>query len=301
MAVRSILCPFDFSDPSRAALACAGAVADHFAARLIVLAVDDPLLAEAASNAGVVPSLAEETAQELQRVSRAVLGQPIPGPKQLELRVRTGKPDVEILREAREHGCDLIVMGSRGHTGVRKMFFGSTTERVLRETFLPVLVTPPDRLAVHSPKDAARHVGRVIAPADLTPASPHQLAVAAMIARTLSIPLLIPHVLEPVAVPVRIRFAMSGADAARRARAEDQLLEIVGPVAGDVKTETLVVVGDPAEEIIKLTAARQANLIVMGLHSSPRLGPRMGSVTYRVLALTRTLVLAIPPVTDAPS
>ena len=34
-------------------------------------------------------------------------------------------------------------MGSHGLTGARKLFFGSTTERVLRETPLPVLVTPP--------------------------------------------------------------------------------------------------------------------------------------------------------------
>ena len=34
----------------------------------------------------------------------------------------------------------------------------------------------------------------------------------------------------------------------------------------------------------------------MGLHSSPVLGPRMGSVTYRVLCLAHRLVLALPPV-----
>jgi hypothetical protein len=40
---------------------------------------------------------------------------------------------------------------------------------------------------------------------------------------------------------------------------------------------------------------------VMGLHGSPALGPRMGSVTYRMLCLTPTLVLALPPrVVDAP-
>ena len=34
----------------------------------------------------------------------------------------------------------------------------------------------------------------------------------------------------------------------------------------------------------------------MGLHGSPLLGPRMGSVTYRLLCLRRgTLVLALPP------
>jgi hypothetical protein len=33
----------------------------------------------------------------------------------------------------------------------------------------------------------------------------------------------------------------------------------------------------------------------MGLHGSPMLGPRMGSVTYRLLCMSPTLVLAVPP------
>ena len=40
---------------------------------------------------------------------------------------------------------------------------------------------------------------------------------------------------------------------------------------------------------------REVGLIVVGLHGSPLLGPRMGSVTYRLLCLTKTVVLAIPP------
>ena len=296
----SVLCPIDFSDPSRAALVYATAIADHFATRLTVLAVNDPLLAEAAASAGFVPSLAEETEHELQRVCRAVLGQPVPGPKQLEFRVRTGKPAIEILREARETATDLIVMSSRGHTGVRKMFFGSTTERVLRETFVPVLVTPPDRPTGHSLADFARQVSHVLAPVDLTPASLRQVSLAGTVAQALSVPLLIAHILEPIAIPVRIRLAVGGADASRRARAEEQMNEIVASVAARVNTETLVLGGDPADEIVKLSDARHANLIVMGLHSSELLGPRMGSVTYRVLALSRTLVLAVPPNLDAP-
>ena len=62
----------------------------------------------------------------------------------------------------------------------------------------------------------------------------------------------------------------------------------------------------PAEEIAKVVRNRQAGLVVMGLHGTPPLGPRMGSVTYRMLCLTPTLVLALPPkrnevVTTAPA
>jgi len=295
MSDPSVLCPIDFSDPSRGALVYAAAIADHFATKLTVLAVEDPLLAEAAESAGLVPSLAEETEHELQRVCRAVLGQPVPGPKQLELRVRIGKPAVEILCEARETMAGLIVMSSRGHTGLRKMFFGSTTERVLRDTSVPVLVTPPDRLTGQSLTDFARQVSHVLAPVDLTAASPGQVSIAATIAHTLSVPLLIAHVLEAIAIPTRVRLVLAGTDTSRRARAEERMHEIVASVAAHVSTETLVVGGDPAEEIVKLGDTRHANLIVMGLHSSELLGPRMGSVTYRVIALSRALVLAVPP------
>ncbi len=59
--------------------------------------------------------------------------------------------------------------------------------------------------------------------------------------------------------------------------------------------------GDPAEEIAKLARDRHAGLIVMGLHGSPLLGPRMGSVTYRVLCLAPGLLLAVPPARAAAS
>jgi len=56
-----------------------------------------------------------------------------------------------------------------------------------------------------------------------------------------------------------------------------------------------VVTREPAEEIAKVAGDRDAGLIIMGLHSSPLLGPRMGSVTYRVLCLAHRPVLALPP------
>ena len=53
--------------------------------------------------------------------------------------------------------------------------------------------------------------------------------------------------------------------------------------------------GDPAEEITRLIRRCSADLIVMGLHAPAAAGPRMGSVTYRVLTRTQALVVALPP------
>ena len=289
----SILCPIDFSEQSRGALTYAAAIADHFGARLIVLTVDDPLLADAAEAAGIEPSLASETGAELQRFCAEVFAHRGAGPRSIDYRVATGKPAIEILREASEQKADLIVISSRGRSGIRKMFFGSTTERVLRETPVPVLITPGDRAPVTSLADIARHINRVLAPIDLSAGSLHQLAIANGIAKALSVPLLIAHVVEPVFVPPTVRQAMHGVEVARIARAHERVAELAASIA--TNPESIVRTGEAAEEIVALADARHANLIVMGLHSSGLLGARMGAVTYRVLCLSHSLVFAIPP------
>ena len=293
--VPALLCPVDFSEPSRAALCYAAAVADHFGARLTILAVDDPLLAEVANASGRVPSLAEATLHELQRFCRETLTDYEAGPKKVEFKLRIGKPAIEILHEANELQADLIVISSQGRSGLRKMFFGSTTERVLRETTVPVLITPDAKPSVKSLSEIARHINRIIAPVDLTAASPHQLTVAGGLAEALTVPLIVAHVLEPIFIPYSVRLTIPGADAERRADAEERLNRITASVTPHVQVESIVVTGDPSEEIIALAEARHANVIVMGLDSSGLLGPRMGSVTYRVLCRSHALVLALPP------
>ena len=291
----SLLCPVDFSEPSRAALRYAAAIADHFGALLTVVTVDDPLLTEVAASTARVPSLARESEEELRRFVDESLPNPSSGPKTIALRIAVGKPAPEILRVARDVAAELIVIGSHGRRGVRKLFFGSTTERVLRETTLPVLVTPDDRDQPTSLSHASRHIHRILAPVDLTAASPPQVKVAAALASAIAVPLILAHVIEPVFVPATVRLAVPGSDAARREDAEAKLAALAASAGSAVTTETLVVGGDPSEEIVKLADTRDARLIVMGLHSSGLLGPRMGSVTYRVLCLAHALVLALPP------
>ena len=287
-----ILCPVDFSEPSRTALHYARATADHFGARLLVMSVDDPLLASVAATRG---ELAGATARELREFVDSTLAIGAVAPRSLDVQVAVGKPAAEILRVARESHADLIVMSSHGRSGAAKRFFGSTTEGVLRSTTTAVLVTPHDNGHIGSPSDVARSIGCIVAPVDLTPASHDQVAIAVRIGRSLSVPVVVPYVIEPVFVPPSVLWAVSGLEPDRRSEAEARLRELVRSVAPAGSVETLILSGDAAGEIADLAAARNAGLIVMGLHSSALLGPRMGSVTYRVLSTVKTLVLAIPP------
>ena len=292
----SILCPIDYSEASAGALRYAAAIAEQFVTRLIVLTVEDPLLTTAIDlGTGIhwTPDLSE---REVARFVANTFGEDAAALAMCEYDVAVGKPPVEILRVARERSCNLIVMSSHGLTGARKLFFGSTTERVLREVTVPVLVTPPVNPGPIRIEDAKRLLGRIVAPVDLSPASLHQTQVASELAEALNLPLMLVHVIEPVKSALLSRLHLTGLDSNRRAIAEDGLDELMADIPRRLRPEALVVFGDPAEEAAKVVRDRGAGLVVVGLHGSPLLsGPRMGSVTYRLLCLSRTLVLALPP------
>jgi nucleotide-binding universal stress UspA family protein len=297
----SVLCPVDFSNASRIALRYATAVAEHFSARLVLVTVNDPLMTEAAALTLGPGWLPEDADHELRRFFDETFEHRSTGPIELVCEVGTGKPAPEILRVAREQKCDLIVMSTRGVTGMRKLFFGSTTERVLRETTLPVLCTPPVDVGPLDLEVIRARVRRLLVPVDFSAATARQLQLARGLAEAIDIPVVLAHVIEPVRFPLPPAAHLPNVDTERRARAEKLLDDLVQTIPPRLKPEALVVYGDPAEEIAKVTSARQAGLIVMGLHSSPLAGPRMGSVTYRVLCLAPTLVLALPPAPDPKS
>lgn len=291
----TVLCPVDFSDASRGALRYGKAVAEHFGSRLVVLAVEDPLLTEAVDLGTGVVWDPDDTRRELSRfASRALHRNPLKA-VDVEYEVAVGKPAKQILHVAREKHCDLVVMSTHGLTGMRKLFFGSTTERVLRETTVPVLATPPTAEAPPTLDDIRRVVGRVLVPVDLSAASLYQVQIARGIAEALTVPIIITNVVEPIRSPVAAKIHISSLELERKTRAEDALNELIATLPRRMHPEALVAYGDPAEEIAKIARDRQAGLIVIGLHGSPMLGPRMGSVTYRVLCLAPALVLALPP------
>ena len=243
---RSVICPVDFSDASRGALRYAAVVANYFHAELTALTVTDPLLTEAAELSGAAEHLPEAVNKELLRfVKKSFEGGVTP--ENVKLVVATGKPAVEILRTAKERPADLVVMSTHGLTGMRKLFFGSTTERVLRETTVPVLLVPAHDHGPARVEDIKSAVKRLLIPLDLSAATVDQVRAARTVAAVLEVPVLLAHVVEPV------HFAVSGLphlpnlEVERRARAEKALAELASSVPPELKPEALVAYGDPAE------------------------------------------------------
>jgi universal stress protein A len=66
----------------------------------------------------------------------------VPPEVDLEVQIRIGRDYVEILKFAREHDVDLLVMGRHGHSTLGDFLFGSVVEKVVRRADCAVLVVP---------------------------------------------------------------------------------------------------------------------------------------------------------------
>ena len=62
------------------------------------------------------------------------------GDSALTFAIKIGEPTTEIIDYAEENEIDLVVMPSRGRTGISRFFMGSIAERVIRYAHCPVLV-----------------------------------------------------------------------------------------------------------------------------------------------------------------
>jgi nucleotide-binding universal stress UspA family protein len=164
LAIRTILHPTDFSPRSEHAFRLAGSLARDHGARLVVLHVTSP---PAVAYGEVLTELATEGYQQAAWDAFRRLQES--DPKLRELRVETqlveGDPAAEILRVAAETGCDLIIMGTHGRTGLGRVLMGSVAEQVVRKARCPVLtVKAPLPAAVASPQGVGETTGKALKP-----------------------------------------------------------------------------------------------------------------------------------------
>lgn len=148
---KHVLCPVDFSDCSLHALNYAMSLAQEADGQLIVMHTmygleDSPDLFDTVLTDDRL-SLAEfrhRREEEIQQRLKDAVPETVAAYCQVETLVSRGKPGREILRIARERTSDLIVMGIHGRRAADLMFFGSTTQHVVRHAACPVLTLRKD-------------------------------------------------------------------------------------------------------------------------------------------------------------
>ena len=293
-APQSVLCAVDFSDASPGALRYATALAQQFGAGLTLLTVDDPFLAHAVAVSIGQGALAAQTRLALDELVHATFPHGFPAGVDLTRAIRVGESAPEILLGAAEAQAGAIVMTTRGTRGLRKAVFGSTTERVLRQTSLPVFVAEASDPGPESLDDLRQGLRTLLVPVDLSDSTPAQLDLAGQLAEQFNASVVVTHVVEPVGSGHRFAHVRAIAERERRDSARRRLTGLLqSHQLGDATVSCGY--GDPAEEIARLARAHQAGAIVMALHSSSEPPQRIGTVTYRLLCRTPALVIASPP------
>ncbi|MBI1822221.1 MAG: universal stress protein [Nitrospirae bacterium] len=143
--IQKILVPTDFSECSERAMAYAGSLARDFKARIILLHVIessvyalDTSLMPPGDPLGLRQKLIEMTEQRVNRLKESGL--------EADGYCVTGVPSIEIIKAAREVQADLVVMGTRGRTGLAHILLGSTAERVIQRAQCPVLTVKAETM-----------------------------------------------------------------------------------------------------------------------------------------------------------
>jgi len=289
---RAILVAADFSETSRAAFRVACSLACETKSQIFVLHVAEPKYkletpAEFSGQPGLDVAIPRDPA-ELEALKVRMREAYAPHrPFDVEYETREGGTAEEILRYCEKRGCDLIVMGTHGRTGLRRLLAGSIAEAVLRRARCPVLALRTLELP-----SEAEQVQVILHPTDFSECSELALQVARSLARDHGARLVVIHSIPSEVV---IEGAVAAVEDPRVDR--DALEKIRGRLDGpDLKypVEVRLGHGDAGTEIPRVAGELGCGLIVMGTHGRTGLDRfLMGSVAEAVLRKAPCPVLAV--------
>ena len=144
-----LLAPIDFSDHSRTALRLTKEIAARYGATQHLLFVAERRVLPTFSDTGIPGIGVVEMDPDIVANAEAALEQlngHVGGPEvSSAYHVEKGDVAEDIIDFAEANAVDLIVMATRGLTGIDRFVLGSNTERVVRAASCPVLTVPPPR------------------------------------------------------------------------------------------------------------------------------------------------------------
>ena len=254
---QNILFATDFSKAAAEAVPYVKKIAEHYAANLVALHVHPPIV-----NTTIRPAIwaldvdaeraqDEEDRQELLKTFAGIRTQ-----------VLIEEGDIQPCLDAaiEKNNTDLVVIGTRGRSGLGKLFLGSVAEKIFRTVSCPVLTVGPHSGAIHEHGGELREI---LYATDLSPesraAAPHVISLA----KEFQSRLVLMHVI-PEEQPDDLV-----SDANVKPALEKLLRELVPPEVS-CKPEYIVECGDPADMILEFANVKQMDLVVLGVRPEKR-------------------------------
>jgi len=299
--IQRILCPIDFSDYSRRALDHAVAIARWYKAAITAVHVDASIeiVGYPAPMLGVPAAWKfSDRAELLASLQRFVEPESAPGVS-IATVVREGPTVTEILEQAAATSADLIVMGTHGASGFERLVLGSVTEKVLRKARCPVLTVP--RALPEAVPAGPVVFKRIVCAVDFSDCSLEALKYAVSLAQEADGQLTVVHVLTSQLVPDAVladqHLSVLAYQRQREDEAQRRLAEAVpASAAAYCRIESTMVRGKPWREIVGIAAARESDLIVLGVHGRGAVDLTFfGSTAHQVVRHVSCPVLTLRP------
>jgi len=296
---RNILYPTDFSQNARAALKYAAAFARNDGGRVVMFNVQS---AQVPRDLLKSPAKAFEEQWLLQVRSDAknFLADPSFQNIDVEAEFADGEPSTEIARAAVEHESDLVTIVTRGRKGrLSRAFSGSIAEEIVAESPCAVLATRPAQrdFVAHRNGRAVINLNRILLATNFRPSSVAATSLATQIANRMGAQLHAVYVIGDYFDQISAMFPEGGLAALTRLRSyvEERMTHLARTDGS--RAVTHVAEGRPYEEIVRLAAKTEADLIVIGtaVHNSLFGGsPVLGSEIERVIRNAPCPVMCVP-------
>ncbi|MFA9427184.1 universal stress protein [Natronorubrum sp. A-ect3] len=293
--IESILIPTDGSDGALAGARRGIALASRIDADVHVLSIVESRLQASDLDELDLPSFEENAEKAVEEITRLATDHD----EELDVTttVKTGTPFQSIREYASRREIDVIVMGTKGRTGLDRVLLGSVTENVLRTARIPVLAVPPNA-DDSSVADVA--FDQFLLPTDGSDGAAIATEWGIELASRLESSI---HALYSIDTsPIddeRASDALLEFMEQRGEKAIDGVREH-GEDAG-VSVTGSIVTGAPVREIPSYATENDVDLIVMGTHGRTGIGQWfLGSVTENVVRQADVPVFCVPVSAEHP-
>jgi uncharacterized protein len=237
----------------------------------------------------IAPQLVEKEEKEAREHLESVKERASQKGVECEIIARHGEETYKcIVEEAEKNKVDMIVMGRRGRTGIKRLMLGSVTAKVIGHTSSNVLVVPREAVIecknIIAATDGSKHGERAVYEA---------LGIAKRCNSSLTIVTVITS--EHLVQVEHSRLQISEAADMEMVKIEHDIKELKETAIKEgIQTESFILSGVPAEAIINTAKTKNADLIVMGSHGRTGIERLLvGSVTERVIVLSSSAVLVV--------
>lgn len=306
---RNILFPTDFSLHAHAALKYAAAFARESDGRVVLLNVQD---GKVPANLLTLPEFVFEEQQnnwllQLRAQMKEVLADPLLRGVETDPVLVEGDPATEIARAALDYEIDLVTVVTRDRNRLRRAFVASIAEEIVAESPCAVLaIRPPQHDFVeHRAGLTVIRLNRVLLATNFRPSSVAATQLATGIANQLGAQLHAVYVIGDYFEQISAMFPEGGLAALTRLRShvEERMANfsradsLADRLTDSPAAQTHVVEGRPYQEIVKLAAQLEADLIVLGtaVHGSLFGNNQvLGSEIERVIRNSPCPVLCVP-------